>query len=369
MRAAPHLVLILAFLAIIGGTPIVQALHEKLAEHESPTVLNLFSRRPSEVNLRAFEKELDDSSKLGEKLRGAFQLGRWLSLRELGEKALLGVGRWMFFTPEVTYLAEAYTAAPIEAIVDFQRQLRARGIDLLVVPVPSKPSIYPDRLVTRLRPSLEAAANTQRLLRELGARGVAVLNLHQVFLDHRKQSPETLLFMERDTHWSGHGVHLAALTIAARVRTSAWYRAPSGLPRYRRDWVSVERKGDIPRMTRIPRWEKLFPTETVGCYQVRSLKDGSLYEDDPTSPILLLGDSYARVFQTDEPEAAGLIANLAFELQLPLSSIANDGGASTLVRQELARDLSQLQGKRLVIWIFAERDARFGLQGWQKIQL
>ena len=113
-------------------------------------------------------------------------------------------------------------------------------------------------------------------------------------------------------------------------------------------------------MTRIPREERLFPPESVPCWQVRSRHGDSPYQDDAASPILLLGDSFARVF---------LIANLAFELQLPLTSIVNDGGASTLVRQELARDPEQLRGKRLVIWIFAERDARFGLQGWQRIQL
>jgi hypothetical protein len=43
--------------------------------------------------------------------------------------------------------------------------------------------------------------------------------------------------------------------------------------------------------------------------------------------------------------------------------------ASTLVRQELARNLDLLKGKRLVIWTFAERDLRFGMQGWQKIAL
>ena len=61
-------------------------------------------------------------------------------------------------------------------------------------------------------------------------------------------------------------------------------------------------------------------------------------------------------------ETAGLIANLAFELHAPLSSVVNDGGASTLVRQELARNLEILKGKRLVIWAFAERDLRFGMK-------
>jgi hypothetical protein len=39
------------------------------------------------------------------------------------------------------------------------------------------------------------------------------------------------------------------------------------------------------------------------------------------------------------------------------------------VRQELARNLDLLHGKRIVIWAYAERDLRFGLQGWQKIAL
>ncbi|MBW1870953.1 MAG: hypothetical protein JRJ19_02755, partial [Deltaproteobacteria bacterium] len=62
-----------------------------------------------------------------------------------------------------------------------------------------------------------------------------------------------------------------------------------------------------------------------------------------------------------------LIANLAYELQLPLASIVNNGGASTLVRQKLARKIDLLKGKRLIIWEFIERDIRFGLQGWEHI--
>ena len=43
----------------------------------------------------------------------------------------------------------------------------------------------------------------------------------------------------------------------------------------------------------------------------------------------------------------------------------NDGGASTLVRQELARRPQLLAGKTLVIWEFVERDIGYGTEGWQ----
>jgi hypothetical protein len=121
-------------------------------------------------------------------------------------------------------------------------------------------------------------------------------------------------------------------------------------------------------MSRLPGEATAFPKETTTVLRVLD-SEGAPYADDDEAQILLLGDSFSRIYQTDEPEAAGLIANLAFELQTPLSSIVNDGGASTLVRQELARNLELLHGKRIVIWAFAERDLRFGLQGWQRITL
>jgi hypothetical protein len=84
---------------------------------------------------------------------------------------------------------------------------------------------------------------------------------------------------------------------------------------------------------------------------------------------LLLGDSFSRVFQTDRPGAAGLIANLAWELGTPLASLVNDGGASTLVREQLARQPGLLDGKKLLIWAFVERDVRFGTRGWREIEI
>jgi len=84
---------------------------------------------------------------------------------------------------------------------------------------------------------------------------------------------------------------------------------------------------------------------------------------------LILGDSFSRIYQTDAPRSAGFISHLAKELNTPLSSIVSDGGASTLVRETLARRSGVLKGKKLVIWEFVERDLRFGAEGWKRISL
>jgi len=82
-----------------------------------------------------------------------------------------------------------------------------------------------------------------------------------------------------------------------------------------------------------------------------------------------LGDSFLRIYQSDQPGSAGFIAHLAVEFGFDLASIVSDGGASTLVRQQLYRKPALLAGKKVVIWEFVERDIRFGTEGWQDVPL
>ena len=127
--------------------------------------------------------------------------------------------------------------------------------------------------------------------------------------------------------------------------------------------VAISRHGDILEMMQVPQIERHFPPEEITCRQV------ILYRDDPASPVLVLGDSFLRIYQQDEPRSAGFIAHLARGLRFPVASLVNDGGGSTLVRQDLSRKPGLLAGKKLVIWEFVERDIRFGTEGWQEVPL
>ena len=133
--------------------------------------------------------------------------------------------------------------------------------------------------------------------------------------------------------------------------------------------MTESRIGDILRMLKVPALERRSPAETVLCQQVVHRSDGTAYRDDDASEVLVLGDSFSRIFETDEPGSAGFIAHLAKELRRPVSSLVNDGGASTLVRQELARRPALLAKKKVVIWEFVERDIRLGTDGWQIVRL
>jgi hypothetical protein len=366
------------FLGIIFVVPLFQGIWEKAVEGGSLRVLGVFRKIPSEANLRSFEKELEESSKVADWIRPVYRQLRWLVMRDLGDKAVAAADGWAYYGPNIRYLGEGTFKNvksdgtgddPAATITDFAAQLRRRGIALLVVPVPSKPSIAPERLRRGLAPSLDLSLHTRRFMDELRGRGIDVFDLFTPFVREQRDRPDRpRLYLAADTHWTGDGVRLAARLLAVRVR--AVVGADELLPRcnYQREAVTVSRRPDIPRMSRLPGEASAFPPETTTAYRVLD-EAGEPYSDSDESRILLLGDSFSRIYQTDEPEAAGLIANLAFELQTPLASIVNDGGASTLVRQELARNLEILKDKRVVIWAFAERDLRFGMKGWAKIAL
>jgi len=133
--------------------------------------------------------------------------------------------------------------------------------------------------------------------------------------------------------------------------------------------VTTPRTGDLVQMINLPRLERRFPPEQVLCEQVFRSETGDLYRDKPDSKILVLGDSFLRMYQTDQPLAAGFIAHLARAVRQPVTSIVNDGGASTLVRQDLSRRAGLLANKKVVIWEFVERDIRFGMEGWKDVSL
>ncbi len=378
MSRACHKTYVFAFLAILFAVPVFQGIWEKAVEGESPRVLGLFKKVPSEPNLRAFEKDLEDSSKVANWLRPAFRQLRWWLMRDLGDKAVAGADGWAYYGPNIGCLGERYfrdlksakTADdPVDTVADFADQLGRRGIHLLVVPVPSKPAIAPERLRRGLASSLALSANTRRFIGELRGRGIDVFDLYTPFVREQRDRPDQPpLYLAADTHWTGDGARLAAGLLAARVREVLGPSPLQPTHNYRRQTVTVARRPDIPRMSRLPGEASAFPPENVTAYRVFD-EAGEPYADGDDAQILLLGDSFSRIYQSDEPEAAGWIANLAFELHTPLTTIVNDGGASTLVRQELARNLDLLKGKRLVIWSFAERDLRFGMKGWEKIAL
>ena len=204
----------------------------------------------------------------------------------------------------------------------------------------------------------------------LREKGVETVNLFAVFRGFRQTAEREVdgaMYLAHDTHWSPRGVRLAAEGIAERIHRLDWLVA--GECAYQRNAVEIQRDGDIVRMMQLPDHQRFYTAAEMRCQQIIRKRDSLVYRDDPHSPVLLLGDSFSGIYHRDEPGSARLIAQLAYELKMPLTSIVNDGGASTLVRQELSRHPELLKDKNIVIWQFVERDIRFGTEGWKSVPI
>ena len=352
------------FLALIYSVPLLQCAIEAAGGH-TPQFLDVLARTPTRENLRAYEKQMEDDSVVARTVRPWVQYSQFVLLGDAGDKVLPGRNGWLFYKPDVRYLVEPHASDAFRAIVDFRDQLAARGIHLMVMPTPGKPSIYGDRLTARLNGGV-VDSPTREMISRLRAAGIEVLDLFALFAT-REHGAAAPLYLQRDTHWSAGAASLAAGMVAARLKALGW--TSDGSRGYEVRPVRVRRASDILKMTQAPLIEKFFPAEEVSCGQVVEAASGRPYRDDPAADVLVIGDSFLRMYQTDEPRSAGFIAHLAYNLRQPLASLVNDGGASTLVRQEMARRPQLLRGKKVVVWEFVERDIRFGIDGWKIVPL
>jgi hypothetical protein len=352
-----------AFLAMLALPPLVQTVVEA-RRGEWPRACQVFTQRPTPANLRAFDKSLEDSSVTVRTLRPWMQAARYVALGDAGEKALVGRDGWLFYQPGVGFLTQrpqprdSTSRDALAVVVQFRDELAARGIRLIVVPAPNKESVYPEKLTRFAAPPAQVIGKETRAFLAQGEdAGLEVVDLFALYREARHTSAAPL-YLAQDSHWSPAGMELAAAAVADRIESRG------GLPR-----APVRRLGDIARMSRSPEIEKRIPPEPVACTQIIRRDTGALYADDPTSEVLVLGDSFLRMYQQDEPGSAGFVAHLARALGRPLASIVNDGGASTLVRQELFRRPQLLTHTKVVVWEFVERDIRLGTEGWQIVPL
>lgn len=405
--------------------------------------------------LRAFENKIDDESAIVLALRPKYQLAVWNLFNDPGEKVVLGAAgdcigvgcgrdtaaasdRWLFYRQDVEFLVQpspldvrsAKLDNPVKAIEKFRDQLKAKGVELLVVITPGKPSIYTERLTgrdSRVAGIENAAAvgnaaglqsHGKKILDSLTRAGFNTVDLYTPLLAAKsRDSEEGPLYLNDDTHWTPRGAELAADVIVKKVREmvdagTVKFRKTDDV-RYIASDSIADRMGDVGEMSGLnkfnvfkvqkvtghvvsqqnikERTEKLPVDSTCveaaksackkndSCFTARSAlceRDTVLYDTTITpfkddfrkSEILILGDSFSRIYQTDSPVNAGWIAHFAKNVNRPVASIVSDGGASTLVREKLARKSSVLKGKKLLIWEFVERDLRFGAEGWKDVE-
>lgn len=284
-----------------------------------------------------------------------------------GELRLLSLGRfWGVDAARVSRAHKPDLADSVPAILDFQQQLKARGIELVVVPVPPKAAIYPEKIVSGFDVrSNDPAPVLRRFYDELRTAGIDVLDLTSLLIQNR-ENPRGAVFCKTDSHWSGIGCVLAAQAIAERIRQKL--PAPTVRKEYVSDWKEVHVTGDLAGLLP-PDTHKPGP-EKIAVQSVSEKGNGAAVESDPNSPLLLLGDSHTLVYHDFLAERSGLMDQLALELGFASDLIGTRGSGATPVRLNLYRrslkDAGYLARKKVVVWCFAAREFTEATEGWAK---
>lgn len=368
----------------------------------------LLSWRPAQGalldRLHSVEKSMD-SARYSTALRQNLQEKLTEFAGEGNRKVVLGFENMLFYHPDLKSLSgygplkpepfsvmkdpeQAKLSGPGEIIPAFAAQLKERGIDLLLVPVPLKPMIYSEYLNSRETREWITHPDAPAFYESLRKQGVDVLDLtavlaklrgerkHIYYLEANSQNREIAkkteealklkkdVFLRQDTHWTVDGMSESAEQVAAYVKK----KYPQHLLINRENVIravdGAERSsmGDLVKLLDLKMPGKFYDEEEQF---VKVIGPGT---ENKHSPIMLLGDSFVNIYDDpslgfENPEQpaerihAGFAQHLSQQLQQSLDVIAMNGKGSTGVRRELAKRYDdEVRSKKLVIWVIAARD-------------
>ena len=332
--------------------------------------------------LSAYETALEKSSMVRSWVQANLQeqMTRWLGVGN--HKVIIGQKGWLLYQPGVDYVAgvdflgrEAIGARmkalkdreverdphpdPRPALASFIRDLRAHGVAVLLVPIPDKSMVHPEILTARASGAIVNNPGYARFVAAMEQAGAVVFDA--AGLSRSTALTGRTLYLAQDTHWRPEWMGEIATAIARTVQQ----RFP--LPTLARPLVTVvrpearHRVGDLVDMLALPKAQLLYAPEEVVATQIIDQSTNQPLAADPDSDVVLLGDSFTNIY-TDPGlgwgDGAGFGAHLGRALGRPLQVIAQNGAASTGVRQEFLRtdQARRLFSKKLLIYEFTMHD-------------
>jgi alginate O-acetyltransferase complex protein AlgJ len=351
--------------------------------HNPAELWNLWPRADE---LKSAEKAMENQSIVSIWLRSRIQWILTGFLHAGTEQVYPGRDGWLFYRADVDYVTgppfldaaqlkrRAKEAGvqpdPVTAIADFRNQLATRGIDLIVMPVPAKPTVDGEMLAARARQSepLQNASFADfkaRLQRD----GVRVFDPAPLLMERKAATSGAPLYLETDTHWRPETMEFVAGKLAGFIGSPSSLQS-AGLRVLDKQIAAC---GDILQMLKLPATQTIYLPQKITIKQV--LEGNMQWCATRDARVLLLGDSFCNIFSL-EPMGWGESAGFAEHLSRamggqPLDCILRNSDAAFATREILSRDLAcgrdRLAGKKLVVWEFAVRELMFG--NWKLLDI
>ena len=209
-------------------------------------------------HLKEFEGDLESKAAFTDPPREALQGVMTGSLREGNRKTYVGKDGWLYLqaaldamtgygpiTPEPDSVAKDPNrkawSGPLGAIETFAAQLEELGVELVLVPIPVKPMIYPENISGRIQTGPLEHRDAAAFYEKIEALpNVEVIDLKGLFWELKDEVP---VFLKQDTHWTPTAMSQAAIRVAEELGGIAT-RSNSG--------EAVESIGDLVEQLELP---------------------------------------------------------------------------------------------------------------------
>ena len=370
--------LVALFLTSLLAIPLIQATRGfgvKTPTNEPGKETEIFARL-AEINhaLKTttlnIEKSLEEHSFLTKTLLPPVQTlaFRWFGVGN--EKVYVAPDGWLFYRPDVDYALESGHApasqidSASKALIALHTDLASRGIRLILLPVPVKPVVESSPLTEKTDTTPPHHTAYGPFLASLREAGVEVFDPTNLLIEARK-STALPQYLKTDTHWTPAAME----TVAAALAKSLEFPSQNTPALRREPPVTIKNSGDLAAMLQLLPDTNADLAESAEIHPIK-LPDGSPWRPDAASDVLLLGDSFTNIYSTPDlgwGEGAGLAEHLSWRLGRPIDRIAINAGGSLTVRQNLARNPTRLDGKKIVIYEFAVRELTSG--DWRPLSI
>ena len=317
---------------------------------------------PNLTEIEQYEDTLEEESVLTHWLLPSVQTILTQMFFIGNEQVYLGRDGWLFYRADVDSListdSQKVASTALATIIDFNRQLAARDITLIVVPTPVKPTIHPEKFSARYsNPNAPIHnPNYAAFIEALASEGVPVYDPSLLLFAAAHQEAQ---YLKTDTHWKPEAMERVAERLAAFIIEQVELSVDPSFV-YTKTTEDVVNIGDIAKMLKLPTGQKLFPQERVTRRVVKTAIDR---QSARNSEILFLGDSFSNIYSLAGMgwgDSAGFVEHLSAALARPIDKIVINAGGADATRQALVQEISRgndrLAGKRVLVYQFATRE-------------
>lgn len=307
--------------------------------------------------------------------------------KALGNSGTTITGRdgYLFSGTELQRLAqlEDPNAASIRtataAIAHYHNQLKAKGIQLVFVPLPPKAVVFPDKIAkdlkikikgqkkpARLDSSLQAAYETLR------AKGVRVIDPTDALLGSRENKKAGPIFPKTGPVWSPRAAAATAGLIAEGLKGAKWANQPGKNGPLISESATLSYTGPLTTST--------AAMETLALRNIGRSADGKMRSvtfSQGGNPLALIGDSSLLAWREANNPAgssgafASLADQLAYELQTTPDLFQGKTDGRNAARQRILRETTNgrnpLSSTKVLVWVIQATD--FALSDWKKVPL